>query len=88
MLAQLLPRAQRVIVTRAKIERSIKPAVLTAAVKKIFKGEVAVIEDVKDAVSTAISTSCKDDAICIAGSYMSQARQRKNLMWILLADMV
>ncbi|MCG8551488.1 MAG: bifunctional folylpolyglutamate synthase/dihydrofolate synthase, partial [Desulfobacterales bacterium] len=68
MLAQLLPRAQRVIVTRAKTERSIKPAVLSAAVKKIFKGEVTVIEDVKEAVSTAISTSCKDDAICIAGS--------------------
>lgn len=68
MLAQLLPRAQRVIVTKAKIDRSIQPAVLTTAIKKIFKGEVAVIEDVKKAVSHAISTSSKDDAICIAGS--------------------
>lgn len=68
MLGRLLPRAQRVIVTKAKINRSIEPAVLTAAVKKIFKGELHVIEDVKDAVSYAISTSRNKDAICIAGS--------------------
>ena len=68
MLAQLLPRAQRVIVTKAKIDRSIESAVLAAAVKKIFKGDLQVIEDVQDAVSYAISTSCKNDAICIAGS--------------------
>ncbi|NDY72194.1 bifunctional folylpolyglutamate synthase/dihydrofolate synthase [Desulfobacter hydrogenophilus] len=68
MLAQLLPRAQRVIVTKAKIDRSIESAVLAAAVKKIFKGDLQVIEDVQDAVSYAILTSCKNDAICIAGS--------------------
>lgn len=68
MLAQLLPRAQRVIVTKAKINRSIEPAMLTAAVKKIFKGDLQVIEDVKEAVSHAISTSCYNDAICISGS--------------------
>nr|WP_319393730.1 folylpolyglutamate synthase/dihydrofolate synthase family protein [uncultured Desulfobacter sp.] len=68
MLDQLLPRAQRVIVTQAKIDRSIETPILTAAVKKKFKGEVQVIKDVKDAVSYAISESCKDDAICIAGS--------------------
>ena len=68
MLAQLLPRAERVIVTKAKINRSIEAAVLSAAVKKIFKGEVQIIEDVKEAVSYAISTSCDDDAVCIAGS--------------------
>lgn len=68
MLSQLLPRAQRVIITKAKINRSIAPSVLSASVKKIFNGELKVIEDVKDAVSYAISTACKDDAICIAGS--------------------
>jgi len=67
MLTQLLPRAQRVIVTKAKIDRSIEPAVLTAAAKKIFKGELQVIDDVKEAISYAISKSCKNDAICIAG---------------------
>jgi dihydrofolate synthase/folylpolyglutamate synthase len=68
MLAQLLPRAQRVIVTQAKIDRSIESGILSEAVKKKFNGEVQVIKDVKDAVSYAISKSCKDDAVCIAGS--------------------
>ncbi|WP_020587063.1 bifunctional folylpolyglutamate synthase/dihydrofolate synthase [Desulfobacter curvatus] len=68
MLSQLLPRAQRVIVTKAKINRSIEPAVLAASIKKIFKGEPQIIDDVKEAVSYAISKSCNDDAICIAGS--------------------
>lgn len=68
MLDQLLPRAQKVIVTQAKIDRSIESGVLTAAVKKKFKGDVQVIKDVKEAVSHAISKSCKDDAVCIAGS--------------------
>ena len=68
MLAKLLPRAHRVIVTKAKTNRSIEPGVLTTAVRKIFKGKLQIIEDVKEAVAHAISTSCKDDAICIAGS--------------------
>lgn len=77
MLAQLLPRAQRVIVTKAKISRSIEPAVLTAAARKIFKGELQVIEDVKEAVSYAISTSCNEDAICIAGSLYVAGEAKK-----------
>ena len=44
MLAQLLPRAQRVIVTRAKTDRSLEPAVLAAAAGKIFTGELQVID--------------------------------------------
>jgi len=68
MLAQILPIAHRVIVTKAKIDRSIEPGVLALAVRKIFKGELQIIEDVKEAVSHAVSTACRHDAICIAGS--------------------
>jgi len=68
MLDQLLPRAHQVIVTQAKIDRSIESSALAAAVKKKFKGNVQVINDVKDAVSYAISKTCKKDAVCIAGS--------------------
>ncbi|WP_319575693.1 folylpolyglutamate synthase/dihydrofolate synthase family protein [uncultured Desulfobacter sp.] len=84
MLAQLLPMAQRVIVTKAKINRSIDPAVLTAAVKKSFKGELQVIEDVKDAVSYAISTSRNKDAICIAGSLyvVGEAKEKFDMDFI------
>ncbi|WP_321492977.1 folylpolyglutamate synthase/dihydrofolate synthase family protein [uncultured Desulfobacter sp.] len=68
MLKQLLPRAQRLIVTKAKINRSIEPEVLSAAARKIFQGDLQVIEDVKEAISHAISISCDNDAVCIAGS--------------------
>lgn len=68
MLKLLVPLADRVVVTQAKIDRSIKSDVLAAAVKKIFPGEVVVIDRVSEAVSYAISTASQDDAICIAGS--------------------
>ena len=68
MLKLLLPLADRVVVTQAKIDRSIKSKVLAASVKKIFSGKVEVIDRVADAVSHAISTASKDDAVCIAGS--------------------
>ncbi|WDP89242.1 MAG: bifunctional folylpolyglutamate synthase/dihydrofolate synthase [Desulfobacter sp.] len=68
MLAHLAPLAHRVIITKAKIDRSLETEVLEKAVKKFFKGETTIIEDVKEAVSHAISTSSKEDAVCIAGS--------------------
>jgi dihydrofolate synthase/folylpolyglutamate synthase len=68
MLRFLLPCADRVILTRAKIDRSIDPETLARAVKKISKAPVTIIEDVKDAVTHAIDTSDENDAVCIAGS--------------------
>ena len=68
MLQHLVPCAQRVIITKAKIDRSLETEVLVEAVKKIKDCELQVIEDVKEAVSFAISSSSKEDAICIAGS--------------------
>lgn len=68
MLKHLLPVAHRVIITRAKIDRSLPTAVLTAAAEKIFNGQIQVIETVSDAVSYAISNTSKQDAVCIAGS--------------------
>ncbi len=68
MLRHLLSVAHRVIITRAKIDRSLPTAVLTAAAKKIFTGQIQVIETVSEAVSSAISSTSKQDAVCIAGS--------------------
>ena len=68
MLKHLLPCAHRIIITKAKIDRSLETQVLVEAVKKIKTLEIKVIEDVKEAVNFAISTSSEDDAICIAGS--------------------
>lgn len=68
MLKLLVPLASRVVITQARIDRSIKADVLAGAVKKIFAGTLEVIPDVAEAVSHAISTCSKDDAVCIAGS--------------------
>jgi dihydrofolate synthase / folylpolyglutamate synthase len=68
MLKYLLPSAHRVIITRAKIDRSLPTHVLAAAAKKIFSGTIQVKEDVAEAVNLAISTSSDQDAVCIAGS--------------------
>jgi dihydrofolate synthase / folylpolyglutamate synthase len=68
MLRHLLSVAHRVIITRAKIDRSLPTRLLAAAAKKFFNGDIQVIEEVASAVSHAISISCNDDAVCIAGS--------------------
>lgn len=84
MLKKLLPRAQRVIVTKAQNNRSIEPVALAAAVRKIFKDELLIIEDVKKAISHAITTSCKEDAICIAGSLyvVGEAKEKFDMDFI------
>ncbi|MCG8686679.1 MAG: bifunctional folylpolyglutamate synthase/dihydrofolate synthase [Desulfobacterales bacterium] len=84
MLEHLASRANRVIVTKAKIDRSLETDVMVSAVEKYFTGETLVIEDVKEAVSHAISISCKEDAVCIAGSlYVAgEAREKFELDFI------
>ncbi len=68
MLEHLVPWADTVIITKAKINRSLETDVLKTAVEKITKSPCLVIEDVKDAVAHAIDASAPEDAVCIAGS--------------------
>ncbi|MCF6239890.1 MAG: hypothetical protein L3J74_00940 [Bacteroidales bacterium] len=68
MLEHLVPNADTIIVTKAKINRSLETDVLKDAVKKITKSPCLIIEDVKDAVSHAIDVSSAKDVVCIAGS--------------------
>jgi dihydrofolate synthase / folylpolyglutamate synthase len=84
MLKYLLPAAHRVILTRAKIDRSLSPDLLQAAAKKIFTGSIQVVEDVPEAVNLAISTSSDEDAVCIAGSlYVAgEAKEKFNMDFI------
>lgn len=68
MLAHLVPCATRVIVTKAKIDRSLNPEVIMKAVKKLTKKPVMIVEDVQQAVQHALETSADKDVICVAGS--------------------
>jgi dihydrofolate synthase/folylpolyglutamate synthase len=81
MLKHLVPCAQRIIITRAKIDRSLETWVLKAAIEKITDKKIEVIEDVQTAVTHAISTCSDADAVCIAGSlYVAgEAKEKFNV---------
>ncbi|WP_457553528.1 bifunctional folylpolyglutamate synthase/dihydrofolate synthase [Desulfobacula sp.] len=68
MLESLVPCAQNIIITRAKINRSLDPEILKQAARQFTSKPVTIIEDVKQAVTHAIDTSDAKDVICIAGS--------------------
>jgi dihydrofolate synthase/folylpolyglutamate synthase len=67
MLNCLLPTANRVILTRAKINRAMEPEKLETIAKDILPA-VSIIPDVKQALASAIKTAKSDDVICVAGS--------------------
>ncbi|MBU1340925.1 MAG: bifunctional folylpolyglutamate synthase/dihydrofolate synthase, partial [Proteobacteria bacterium] len=68
MLESLIPCAQNIIITKAKIDRSLDPSVLKKAAQRFTGNRVIIIEDVKEAVTHAIKISNNEDAVCIAGS--------------------
>ncbi len=68
MLKHLVPCAQNIIITRAKIDRSLDPGVLKRAAQKFTRSPITIVEDVAEAVTHAINTSGPEDAVCIAGS--------------------
>ncbi|MEJ2285226.1 MAG: bifunctional folylpolyglutamate synthase/dihydrofolate synthase [Desulfobacterales bacterium] len=67
MLKCLLPTANRVILTRAKINRAMEPEKLEPIAKNILPA-VTVISDVKQALASAIESARPNDVICVAGS--------------------
>jgi dihydrofolate synthase/folylpolyglutamate synthase len=67
MLNSLLPECSRVIITRARSQRALKPEKLYAVAKKTLS-EVSIISDVAAAVRNAIETAGRDDVVCVAGS--------------------
>lgn len=68
MLRCIVPLARNIIITKAKIDRSLPTAVLEKAARHYTRCPVTIIEDVKEAVTHAIGISEKNDAVCVAGS--------------------
>jgi dihydrofolate synthase / folylpolyglutamate synthase len=68
MLKSLVPCASNIIITKAKINRSLEPSILKKAAQRFTPCPITIIEDVKQAVTHAIDTSKQEDVICIAGS--------------------
>jgi dihydrofolate synthase/folylpolyglutamate synthase len=67
MLNCLLPTVNRVILTRAKINRAMEPEKLEPIARKITS-KVEIVTGVKQALEHAIKTTPKKDIICVAGS--------------------
>ncbi len=80
MLESLVPCADNIIITKAKIDRSLETSVLKTAVQNITKKKVIIIENVKDAVTHAIDISRDEDAVCIAGSLYVAGEAREKLI--------
>ena len=67
MLKSILGTCSPVILTRAKINRALNPAILYDLAKPAVK-DVTIIADVDRAVAHAVKTAGPDEAICVAGS--------------------
>ncbi|WP_459924428.1 bifunctional folylpolyglutamate synthase/dihydrofolate synthase [Desulfatiferula olefinivorans] len=67
MFKCLLPLCRRVILTRAKTERSIDPRRLFEAARTLC-ADARVIEDIPEAITFAEKAGDPDDVICISGS--------------------
>lgn len=67
MLQSLLPGCDRVIVTRANIDRALPPETLYDIARKIIP-DTAMIPTVADAVKFALKTTFPKDAVVVAGS--------------------
>ena len=67
MLKALLKETNRVIFTRAKIDRALDPQILHEAANNL-NPDAAIIPDVGQAIRKAVATTPRDGAICIAGS--------------------
>lgn len=68
MLKCLLPCTDKIIFTKAAINRSLEPVVLKSFAQTISSANIKLIENVAEAVEFAIKTAPQDGAVCIAGS--------------------
>ncbi|MBF0411333.1 MAG: bifunctional folylpolyglutamate synthase/dihydrofolate synthase [Desulfamplus sp.] len=90
MLQYMLPYANRVIFTRAKIDRSLDPQILKDFSINVMNvdAKVYIIENVEDAVENAIKSTSETDCICIAGSLYVAGEARDKILRDCLKDSV
>ncbi len=80
MLEHLVPKADRIIFTRPKINRNLDPKILLKLSKKLTRVEMCVIDDVGKAVSHAIDTAPKNGTVCVAGSLYVAGEARARIL--------
>lgn len=76
IISRLAPLADRVLLTKPKMDRSASPRILYEEVKKYNK-EAEIYDDVKKAVYFAISHAEKEDMVCVTGSIFTVGEARE-----------
>ena len=76
MLRLLVSLADTAILTRPRLERSADPATMLGYIP-CYQKKVEIIEDVKAAVRTAMSSAQSDDLICVTGSLFTAGEARE-----------
>lgn len=64
---ELIPLANKIVITKAEIDRSLEPAEIVKKIKKRGK-EVIIKRGVSEAIKFALTQAGEDDLICITGS--------------------
>jgi dihydrofolate synthase/folylpolyglutamate synthase len=67
IIKEIVPFAYKVILTRPHLDRSAPPALLQKHAQR-WCADIECIDDVKEAVSAALSQAGKDDLVLITGS--------------------
>lgn len=78
IMKEIAPFADKAILTRPHMDRSAPPALLKKYAERWCKN-TACIEEVKDAVASALSQTSKDDLILITGSLFTVGEAREFL---------
>ncbi|MEW6616502.1 MAG: folylpolyglutamate synthase/dihydrofolate synthase family protein [Thermodesulfobacteriota bacterium] len=76
IISRLVPLADKVVLAAPKMDRSASPPVLYEEVKKYHK-EAEMVDDVKKAVSLAISLAKREDMVCVTGSIFTVGEARE-----------
>jgi len=67
MVKKLIPRADRVILTRPASERALPPEAIVPIARQYLRN-IDVVEDTHEALKKALSIAAQDDLICVTGS--------------------
>jgi dihydrofolate synthase/folylpolyglutamate synthase len=76
ILKRLVPLGDHIIFTRPKMERAASPSELFESARSMY-GRGEIIEDVKQAVRSALVQASSDDLICVTGSLFAVGEARE-----------
>ena len=81
ILSVIVPLAEVIVVTKSSNPRASDPLKLKEIIEELgFKGEIAVRDQIKDAVEYSKSIAREDDLVCVTGSLFTVGEARDYLI--------